>query len=384
MKMYQDLIKADNFSYLREIESGSENIVIVNGEKLINLCSNNYLGMTTHPKVIDEGVIALKKYGVGSGGARFVGGTMDLHNELERRLARFKGGEDCVIFSTGYTMNIATISLLANQNDYLVVDKKAHASIIDGCKLSGANTIFYKHNDMNDLEKILKKLGTEKSKMIITEGVFSMDGDISSLDEIYKLGEKYNAPVMIDDAHGSGVLGKNGSGTASHFGLEGKISVIAGTLSKAFGCVGGYVVANKEIIRCLKHYSRGFVFTTSLPPTVIASLIKVVDVFETEPEWQEKLWENIKYIRRSLLQLGFKLTDTNSAIIPVILGEDKFAHLFVKRLQEEGIFVSPAAYPAVPKNEARLRVSLMATHTRLQLEIFVSTMEKLGKEYKII
>jgi hypothetical protein len=190
MKMYQDLIKADNFSYLRETQSSSENIITMEGQELINLGSNNYLGMTTHPEVKKVAIQAIEKYGVGSGGVRFLSGTMDLHNELERRLAKFKGGEDCVVFSTGYTMNVATISLLANQNDFLVVDKKAHASIIDGCKLSGANTIIYKHNDMNDLEKILKKLGTDKSKMIITDGVFSMDGDIAPLDEIYKIGKK--------------------------------------------------------------------------------------------------------------------------------------------------------------------------------------------------
>lgn len=375
MSKYKNLEQKGLMTYLREVESASDCTIIRNGREMINLASNNYLGLTTHPEVKEAAKKAIDKYGIGTGSSRVLSGTVDLHRELENRLAKFKNTDDCVLFSTGYTANVGTISLLAGANDYLIIDRKNHASIIDGCYLaksqSNSQIIIYKHNDMSDLEHKIKKLSRDASKLIITDSVFSMDGDIANLPAIYEIAEEYRAPIMIDDAHGIGVLGNNGKGSGEHFGLEGKISIILGTLSKALGGLGGFVASNKSVIHCLRHFSRGFIFTTSLPPLISAASLKALDILERDNTLVKKLQDNIAFLKDGLLKKGFNLGNTQTAIIPVIVGSENIAHKIVKALEGKGFYVNAVGYPAVRKREARIRVSLMATHTKQDLQYFV-------------
>lgn len=380
----EKMMSGSAYYYLRELQSGSGPHITVQGREMLNFGSNNYLGLTMHPEIIEAAVKATEKYGVGSGGVRILSGTLDLHNQLERRLARFKGGEDCVIFSTGYTTNLGAVSALVAKTDHVIVDSKAHASIIDGSIFSGGQMLVFRHNDMRDLEKELRKIDSRAPKMIITDGVFSMDGDIAKLDLIYELGRKYNAGVWVDEAHATGVLGKSGKGTPEHFGLEGKIDIVMGTLSKALGAVGGFVVANRRIVHYLKHAARPFMFTTSLPPAVSASLLKAIDVIETQPIWRERLWNNIRRLKSELLSLGFDTGQSESAIIPVFLGDDYKTGKFTGMLEEDGVFVSPVLYPAVRRRESRLRVSVMATHTEQDIEQLVEKLKKIGRKLAVI
>jgi glycine C-acetyltransferase len=271
-----------------------------------------------------------------------------------------------------------------SKNDQVIVDSKAHASIIDGSLTSGAHMLVFKHNDMRDLEKELRKMDHKMPKMIITDGVFSMDGDIAHLDIIYELGRKYNAGIWVDEAHATGVLGKSGRGTPEYFGLEGKIDIVMGTLSKALGAVGGFIVAKKSIVHYLKHMSRAFMFTTSLPPSVSASLLKSLEVIETEPKWRNQLWSNIRHLKSELLSLGFDTGNSESSIIPVIIGDDMKTGMMTGMLQDEGVFVSPVLYPAVRRRESRLRVSVMATHTEADIDQFVEKLKKTGKKLGVI
>ncbi|MFH1369072.1 MAG: aminotransferase class I/II-fold pyridoxal phosphate-dependent enzyme [Elusimicrobiota bacterium] len=380
----EKLMDRSRYYYMREIESGNETYLTVKGRRMLNFGSNNYLGMATNPEVKEAAIKAIEKYGVGSGGVRVLSGTVDLHNMLEKKLARFKGGEDCIVFSTGYTTNVGTVSALLSKNDYAIVDAKAHASLIDGCILSGSHLQVFKHNDMQDLEKELGKIDAKAPKMIITDGVFSMDGDVAKLDIIYELGKKYNAAVMVDDAHSTGVLGKTGRGTAEHFGLEGKIDVAMGTLSKALGAVGGFIVSKSKVIHYLKHNSRAFVFTTSLPPSVSASLLKVIEILETQPQWHERLWRNIRVVMRELYIAGFNTGQSESAVIPIILRDDHKTYEMTGMLEEEGVFVSPVVYPAVRRKEGRLRLSIMATHTDQDIQMLMDKLKKTAKKLNLI
>lgn len=379
----KNMMNTNRYFYLRELESGSKNRIMINGKEYINFGSNNYLGMTTHPEVIEAGIKAMEKYGIGSGSVRVLGGTMDLHNELEQKLAKFKSGEDCVVFATGYSSNVGVVSCIADMTDELIVDEKSHASLIDGSILSKAKIVPFRHNNMKDLERILNK-NKALSKLIITDGVFSMDGDIAPLDKIYKLGEEYNTPVLVDDAHATGVIGKNGRGTASHFGLEGKIALNVGTLSKALGNIGGFVVSDKNIIHYLKHSSRAFLFSTSLPPAICATTIKAIDILERDDSLLKSLWDNINFVKKELLSLGFDLGLTETAIIPIVIKDDLKTQDFIKLLDSDKIFVNPVIYPAVRKKESRARISIMATHTRLDLEILIESLIKAAKKIGVI
>lgn len=380
----EKMMEKNNYFYMRELQSGSRNRVIMKGKELVNCGSNNYLGLTAHPEVNRVAIETIQKYGVGSGGSRILCGTMDLHNKLERKLAAFIGGEDCIVYCTGQSTNVGMLSALLNKEDSVFIDANAHASIIDGVFASGAQTEFYKHNDMKDLEKDLGNADHKRPKLIITEGVFSMDGDIAHLDQIYELSRKYNAAIMVDDAHGTGVLGKHGRGTAEYFGLEGKIDIIMGTLSKAIGIIGGFVVANKKIIHYLKHNSRSFLFTTSLPPAISASIIKSVEIIETDFELRRQLWANINFVKKSFIDMGFDVSNTESSIIPLVLRNENIVYKMTGMLADEGIFTCPVAYPAVRKKESRIRVSVMATHTQEDLELLVSKVKKVGKQLEII
>jgi len=368
----EKLIEKNQYFYFRELQSGSTSRVCIRGREMLNLASNNYLGLSTHPSVIEASIKAIERYGIGTGGSRILSGTMDLHNELEEKIARFKGGEACAVFSTGYTANLGIISTLVSRDEHLIIDAKSHASIIDGCRLSGARLSVFRHNNMKNLATELEKIAPETPKLIITDGVFSMDGDVAKLDEIYRLARMHQAAIMVDDAHGLGVLGKTGRGTIEHFQLEpGAIDLVMGTLSKALGALGGFVIAKRKVIHCLKNISRSILFTTSFPPAICAAAIAALEVMETEPEWRHRLWENICFLKNNLKKAGFDIGETHSAIIPVIIRDEILTYQITQQLEDEGIFISPVAYPAVRRKESRLRGSLMATHTIDDLEFFI-------------
>jgi len=361
---YNEMEASGYYFYMRKLESSSEAHITVNGQSMLMFGSNNYLGLTTHPKVKEASLKAIEKYGVGAGSVRLLGGTFGLHEELEKRIAAFKGTEDAIVFSSGYVSNLATISsLLHKDQDIAIIDAKIHASLLDGLRFSRTPFRVFDHNDVADLEEKLKASYGRGNLVIIIDGVYSMDGDIARLPEIYRLSKKYGALIIIDEAHATGVLGKRGRGTPEHFGLHGKIDVVMGTLSKSLGAVGGFAAGSKEIVYFLKHAARGFIFSAALPPATCAALLAALDVVEKEPEWLIRLHENAALMRKGLQQLGFNIGDTETPIIPVLIGEELPAHQLTRALHAQGIYVSPVAYPAVKKGQARLRVSVMATHS---------------------
>jgi 8-amino-7-oxononanoate synthase len=385
MSHFRKLMQQGRYLFLREMTSSSANTITMEGREYINLGSNNYLGLSTHPEVIETIIKLAEKYGLGSGGSRLLSGTMDLHNQLERKLAAFKGGEDCIVYGTGYTANLATTALIASgKNDVIVFDEKSHASLIDGIKFSGAQRFSFKHNDMLDLEKQIEKTNSSTAKLIITDGIFSMDGDIAKLDEIYMIAKHYHAAILVDDAHALGVIGKNGRGSASHFGLEGNIPLMMGTLSKSLGSVGGFVVADKEVIHALKHFSRAFVFSTSMPPLIAGATLKALEIIERDTTIIDALWRNIRQGRKGLLDAGFDLGHSEAAIIPVMVRDRLITYEFIRQLQERGIFANGIEYPAVKKNESMVRVSIMATHTEKQMTYFVEQMISIGTKLGLI
>jgi 8-amino-7-oxononanoate synthase len=383
LNKFKNFIKNNEYFYHREFQSATGNSIVRNGKKMLMFGSNNYFGLANHPEVVEALIKTAEKYGAGSGGSRILCGTMDLHNQLEKDLADFIGGEDCIVYSMGYGANLGLISALLDKKGYLIIDENAHASIIDGALLGGANIIVYKHNNMKSLEDKLRKLDKDSYKIIATEGIFSMDGDICPLDKVHELSEKYQSALLLDEAHATGILGENGRGTAEYFGLTGKIDLTVGTMSKALGCIGGFVVGNKDIIHFLKHVSKPFLFTTSLPPSVTAGIIKALELIKKDSSFRERLWKNISYVKKELIKLKFDIGQTNSSIIPVIVKEDKIAHVFVKMLEEKGIFVSPVIYPAVKKGEARLRVSIMTTHTKGDLDFLLQELKSIGNKLGI-
>jgi glycine C-acetyltransferase len=362
---YYDEMRANGtYFYMRKLESSSESYITVNGQRLMMLGSNNYLGLTTHPKVKEATIKAVEKYGVGAGSVRLLGGTFELHEELERRIAEFKGTESAIVFSSGYVSNLATISSFLNKDqDLAIIDEKIHASLIDGLRFSRIPFGVFHHNDMADLEKKLKASVGRGNLAIIIDGVYSMDGDVAKLPGVYDLAKQYNALIIIDEAHATGVLGARGRGTPEHFGLHGKIDVVMGTLSKGLGVVGGFAAGSKDLIHYLHHAARGFVFSAALPPASCAALLASLDVLENEPQWVTRLRENADLMRRGLQQLGFNIGPSTTPIIPVMIGEELAAHQLTRTLHALGIYVSPVAFPAVKKGAARLRVSVMATHT---------------------
>jgi 8-amino-7-oxononanoate synthase len=367
IRQYQD---ADNlranglYLYMRKLESSSESRVMVNGTELIMFASNNYLGLTTHPKVKEAAQKALEKYGVGAGSVRLLGGTFGLHEELEQKIAQFKGTEAAIAYSSGYVSNLATIStLLSKKTDIAVIDARIHASLVDGLRFAQIPFRVFDHNDMNDLNDKLSSSKDKGNLIIIVDGVYSMDGDVSNLREIHALAQRYEALVMVDDAHGTGVMGPHGRGTPEHFGLHGKIDIVMGTLSKGLGGIGGFAAGSRELIDFLKHTARGFVFSAALPPSTCAGLLAAIKVVEEEPSWLIRLHENANLMRKGLVELGYNIGESVSAVIPVIVGEDLTAYQLARALHSQGIYVSPVTFPAVRKGTARVRVSVMATHT---------------------
>jgi 8-amino-7-oxononanoate synthase len=381
----QKLMDTDSYFYYREISQISKNKITIGNKEYINFCSNNYLGLSYHPAVKEASIKAIEKYGVSACGSRLLNGTLDLHNELEKKLAYFKGGEDCIVYSAGYITNLGVIEALATtKNDILIVDEKAHASIFDGCRFSNGEVVVFRHNDTNDLKKKLNKLKDKPSKFLLTDGVFSMNGDIAKLDEIYLLAQEYNTAIIIDDAHATGVLGEKGKGTSEYFGLDYKIPIMVGTLSKAIGCVGGFVVANKKVIHYLRHVSRPSIFNVSLPPNITASAIKSLEIIETEPEHLKKLWDNTILFKNAVVELGFNIGITETPIIPIIIGNDVLTCELVRNLKELGFFVNPIFYPAVSKKESMIRTTITASHTEEDLSKLIFALKKLKKKVNLM
>lgn len=379
----KEVMAAGVYLYFRRIESAQDPEVIVGGRRMIMIGSNNYLGLTNHPKVKEAAIEAIKKYGTGCAGSRFLNGTLDIHEDLEVKLARFMNKESSLVFSTGFQTNLGAISALVGKDDVVIIDKMDHASIIDGCRLSFGKSKKYRHNDMEDLERILKQNG-EIGKLIVVDGVFSMEGDIANLPEIVNLAERYKAGVMVDDAHGIGVLGENGRGTAEHFDLEDRVDIIMGTYSKSLASIGGFIAASEEVIHYIKHISRPLIFSASPPPASVAAVSAAIDIIMAEPERRSRLWENTRKMKEGFRNLGFDTGPSETPIIPVIVGEDQKAFQMGRGLHEEGVFANVAVSPAVPNGKALIRTSFMATHTEEHLERVLEAFKRVGKRLSVI
>jgi glycine C-acetyltransferase len=375
---------------LRVLEDEQAPECTVDGEHVINLASNNYLGLTTHPKLREAAIAAIHKYGVGSGAVRTVSGTMTIHMELEEKIARFKNTEACVVFQSGFAANAGTVSAILGKEDFIISDELNHASIIDGARLSRATIKVFRHKDVAHAEEQLKSVADQPGhKLIITDGVFSMDGDIGPLPELCDLADKYGAIMMIDDAHSSGVLGRNGRGTVDHFKQHGRVDVQVGTLSKAIGALGGYVCGSKDLIDFLYHRARPFLFSTSHPPSVAATCIAAFDVLEQEPERIDKLWGNTRFFKKELGLLGFNIGGVNTPasetpITPIIIGEGRLAMEFSRELFKAGVLAPGIAFPTVAEGKARLRTIMTATHTQDQLTKALEVLKKVGVRMGII
>ena len=372
------------YPYFRMIASGQDPVVTMDGQRVIMLGSNNYLGLTNHPEIKQAAAGALEKYGSGTAGSRFLNGTLDIHVELEERLARFMRRDAALTFSTGYQVNLGVISGLIDRKDVVILDNLDHACIIDGARLSFGRALKYPHNDMDALEERLRSVDDDRSRMIIVDGVFSMEGDLADLPRIVELKKKFNARLMVDDAHGVGVMGEHGRGTMEHFGLEDEADLVMGTFSKSLATVGGFVVGDSKIIDFIKHNSRSLMFSAAPPPASVASVIKAIEIIEREPERRQRLWEHTDYMKREFSTMGYDTGDSASPVIPLVVGEDMTAFKMTFRLQEEGVFANPVVSPAVPEGRAMMRTSYMATHTRDHLDSALDAFRRVGRELGII
>lgn len=380
-----DYVRAHNqYFYFREFEPTAAPFVNHAGKRLLMLGANNYLGLSNHPKVIAAAQAAIAKYGTGAGSSRILTGTSPLHTAVERALAKFKATEDAVLFSSGFMAMMGTVATMTGEGDVVLSDSLNHASIVDGCRLSRAEKRIYPHDDMASLEEELAKCADFANRLIVTDGVFSMKGTVANLPEIRRLADKYDAAVMIDDAHGAGALGKTGRGTAEHFGLEGKIELICGTFSKALGSYGGFCATNHDACTHLKFTSRAAVFTASPPPVVAATVLACLEVMEQEPELMEQVRRNAQFMKDELKQAGFRLEDTITPIIPILIGDDEGTFKMAGGLQDEGVVVNPVVPPAVPKDGSLIRVSLMATFTLDELDQALSKFKKVGRALGVV
>ncbi len=379
----KELMESEMYPYFRVIESPQDPEVVMDGKKMIMVGSNNYLGLTNHPKVKQQALEAIQKYGSGCAGSRFLNGTLDIHVKLEEKLAKFIRKEAALVFSTGFQVNLGVISALAGKDDVLIIDKMDHASIIDGSRLSYAEVRKFRHNDMADLERILGE-HRERKKLIVVDGVFSMEGDIVDLPEVVSLARKYQARVMVDDAHGIGVLGKTGRGTVEHYGLENEVDLIMGTYSKSLASIGGFISGEEPVIHYIKHFARALIFSASPPPASIAAVSAALDIIEEEPERIERLWTNTWKMHEGLKSMGFEIGPTETPIIPILVGDELKAFTMVKMLQQEGVFANVAVSPAVASGKALIRTSYMATHTDEQLDRVLNAFEKVGRTLGII
>lgn len=381
----QELKDQGVYRILPVLEGANEAEIILNGQSVINLSSNNYLGFASHPRLKEAAIKAVEKYGVGSGAVRTIIGNMDIHEELEVKLAEFKREEAVMVFQSGFNCNAGAIQAITNKGDLIISDELNHASIIDGVRLSRADKAVFKHSDMEDLVRVLEeKRSNYANCLIITDGVFSMDGDLAKLPEIVEIAEKYNCMTYVDDAHGSGVLGENGRGTVDHFGLHGRIDFTIGTLSKAIGVIGGYVAGSKVMKEWLLHRGRPLLFSTSLPPAAVGAIMEAVDLLSSTTEYTDRLWSNAKFFKTELGKLGYNIGHSETPITPVIIGDEAKTVAFSKRMLEKGVFVSAIIFPTVPKGTGRVRCMVTAGHTEEQLSRAVKVFEEVGKEMGIL
>ncbi|MFQ6109099.1 MAG: aminotransferase class I/II-fold pyridoxal phosphate-dependent enzyme [Candidatus Aminicenantales bacterium] len=372
------------YPYFTPIQEVNGNKVLIDGREMIMVGSNNYLGLINHPRVIEAAQKAMERYGVATCGSRFLNGTLDIHVKLEERLAAFMKKEAALAFSTGFQTNLGIISTVAGKGDAIITDRMVHASIIDASRLSFASVCKFKHNDMDDLEKVLASLGEDVGKLIVVDGVFSMEGDLANLPGIVSLAKKYEAKLMVDDAHGIGVMGKNGRGTAEHFGLEDEVDLIMGTFSKSFASLGGFVAGTKKVISFIKHFARSLIFSASITPASVATVLATLDIIQNEPERRQRLWEITEKMKSGFQQMGYNTGPTETPIIPVIIGNDELTFMLWKLLRENGVFTNPVIYPAVPKDQSLIRTSYSATHTDEELEIVLENFQKCGQQLGII
>jgi 8-amino-7-oxononanoate synthase len=378
-----ELMSAGIYPFFRVIESAQDPEVVMNGRRMIMVGSNNYLGLTNHPQVKEAAIEAIRKYGSGCAGSRFLNGTLDIHVRLEEKLARFIRKDAALVFSTGFQVNLGVISALVGKDDLMIIDKMDHASIIDGCRLSYGEVRKFRHNDMTDLERILRE-NSDRNKLVIVDGVFSMEGDIVNLPRVVELVKAYGARLMVDDAHGIGVLGKTGRGTAEHFGLEDEVDLIMGTYSKSLASIGGFIAGDEKVVHYIKHFARALIFSASPPPASVAAVSAAIDIINNEPERIARLWKNARKMLSGFKALGFQTGPSETPIIPVIVGDNETAFKMVFMLQEEGVFANVAVSPAVPEGKALIRTSYMATHTTEQLDHVLSAFEKTGKALGLI
>lgn len=387
MKAYdrpQKAAAAGLYPFFRIIESEQDTIVTIDGRKVLMFGSNSYLGLTTHPVLKEASKAAIDKYGSGCAGSRFLNGTLDLHIELEEKLANYVGKESALVFSTGFQVNLGVISSIPGRHDYIIMDELDHACIIDGARLSFAKTLKYRHNDMESLEKVLQKCNEDSIKLIAIDGVFSMEGDLAKLPEIVALAKKYKANIFVDDAHGLGVMGKLGAGTANHFGVTDDVDMIMGTFSKSLASIGGFVAADNDTINYLKHNARSLIFSASIAPANAASVIAAVDLIQQEPERIEKLWTNTHHAMDRLRAAGFDIGHTVTPIIPIYIRDNDKTFMLTKMLLEQGIFVNPVVTPAVPSESSLIRYSLMATHSIDQIDESIDKLTSIAMELDIL
>jgi len=387
LKLYdapQKVMDAGIYPYFRVIESDQDTEVIINGKKVLMFGSNSYLGLTNHPKIKEAAKKAIDKYGTGCAGSRFLNGTLDIHIELENRLAQLVNKDAAICYSTGFQVNLGVVSALTGRGDYLLLDELDHASIIEGSRLSFSKILKFQHNNMGSLEAKLKLCDPDKIKLIVVDGIFSMEGDIVNLPEIVRLAEKYNASIMVDDAHSIGVIGKNGAGTASHFGLTEEVDLTMGTFSKSLASLGGFIAADKDTINYLKHNSRSLIFSASMTPSSAATVLAALDIMESEPERIAHLWDLTNYAKKAFIDLGFDTGKSESPIIPLFIRDELAALQMTRMLLNDGIFINPVVSPGVPKEDSLIRFSLMATHTFEQLDIAIEKIAKVAVKLGVL
>ena len=372
------------YPYFRPISSDQDSEVTINGKKVLMFGSNSYLGLTNHPAVKEAGIEAIKKYGTGCAGSPFLNGYMDIHVELEEKLAKFVGKDKAIVYSTGFQSNLGALSCVVGRGDYIICDERDHASIVDGRRLSFASQLKFKHNDMNSLEEVLKKLPADAIKLIVIDGVFSMEGDIAPLPEIVALAEKYNGSIYVDEAHSLGVLGKEGRGVCNHFGVTDKVDIIIGTFSKSLATIGGFVAADDTVMDFLRHHSRSYIFSASISPAATASVLKALDIIQQEPERLKNLWDMTNYSLKLFRDFGFEIGPTQTPIIPLYIHDLRKTFAVTRDLLEDGIFVSPVMPPACAPEDTLIRFALMATHNKQQIDQAVDKIVKVFRRYDII
>jgi 8-amino-7-oxononanoate synthase len=380
----QKAMRAGIYPYFREIESDQDTVVTINGQKVLMFGSNSYLGLTNHPKIKEAAKKAIDKYGTGCAGSRFLNGTLDIHIKLEERLADLVGKDGALCYSTGFQVNLGVVSALTGRRDHILLDELDHASIIEGSRLSFSKVLKYAHNNMAALEAKLKRCSHESIKLIVVDGIFSMEGDIVRLPELVRLADKYDATIMVDDAHAIGVIGKNGSGTASHFNLTDNVDLIMGTFSKSLASLGGFIASDKDTINYIKHNSRSLIFSASMTPASAASVLAAIDIMVSEPERIKHLWEITEYALRGFKEMGFDTGKSETPIIPLFIRDDIKSLLLTQALLADGVFVNPVVSPAVPKEDCLIRYSLMATHTKEQVQISIEKITRAAKKLKIL